>query len=157
METQRSEQWTVPLSEAVFMFVFGVCDAHMYINTTDPHKFLQNTLLQRGYVIKHSLYINTWFVCASVINTDTREPSVWLLYITVIVFTLITIVIHQTLTSATLACFIQPRAVVCVSYAHAVVRCFVPLFSLYFTQSDEKWLELLRNINITECVQERWC
>ncbi len=45
-----------------------------------------------------------------------------ILYVTVNSFTLITIVAHQNLsTSVTLASFIQPRAVVCVSYAHTAV------------------------------------
>ncbi len=37
--------------------------------------------------------------------------------------------------------FIQPRAVVCV-YTHAAVGCFELLFSLYFTQCNERRLEL---------------
>ncbi len=43
-------------------------------------------------------------------------------HVTVIIFTLITIVVHQNLaTSVTLASLIQPRAVVCISCAHTAV------------------------------------
>lgn len=41
-------------------------------------------------------------------------PNARLLFVTVLVFTWITIVIHQNITSATLVCFIQLRGVVCV-------------------------------------------
>ncbi len=171
MKTRRSEGGSKSSVNSQVLCqnkLFGASDTHMY-NTTDPHKLLQNTLLRRASVMKHSLYINfdsnvnilicvqaeiqcfrcaksthTRFVCASII-TDKRAPNAGLLYVAIITFTLITIVIHQNLASATLASFIQPRAVVCVSYAQAAVECSEPLFSLYFTQRDEKWLDLLRN------------
>ncbi len=57
-------------------------------------------------------------------------------HVTVISYSLITIVVHQNLsTSVKLASFIQPRAVVCVSCAHtAVLSCR----SVCITQRDEK-------------------
>ncbi len=180
METQRYEGGSIPSVNSQFLCqnkLFGASDNYMYINTTDPHKLLWNT--RRASVIKNSLYINfdsnvnilncvqaevqcfrcaksahTRFVCASII-TDKRVPNARLLYVTIIVFTLITIVIHQNLVSATLASFIQPRAVVCVSYAHAAVGCFETLFSLYFTQRDEKRIELLRNTIISQNTYKR--
>ncbi len=73
--------------------VFGASDSHMYKNTTDSHKLLQNMLPQRASVIKPSLYIHfdnyvnllncvqveifecahARIVCESEI-TDTHEP-----------------------------------------------------------------------------------
>ncbi len=61
-----------------------------------------------------------WFVYLSIITDTSNVP----------VFTFITVIIYQNFTSVTLLCFIQPRAVVCVSYAHAAVGYFEPPFSL---------------------------
>ncbi len=138
METQQSEGGSIPSVNSQFLCQnkpFGASDNYMYINTTVPHKLLRNT--RRASVIKNSLYINfdsnvnilncvqaevrcfrcaksahTRFVCASII-TDKHVPNARLLYVTIIVFTLITIVIHQNLANATLDSFIQPRAVHC--------------------------------------------
>ncbi len=80
--------------------------------------------------------------------------------VTIIAFTLITLVIHQNLASATLAFFIQPRAVVCVSYAQAAFECSEPLFcSVCISHSamrNGSSCSETQN-NITEHIQERWC
>ncbi len=41
--------------------LFGAFDARMYMNTTDPHKLLQNT---GASIIKHSLYSTMWIYWA---------------------------------------------------------------------------------------------
>ncbi len=109
-----SEQWAV--SEQVIMCVFGASDAHKHhwsSHISPKHTSLVSnrykTLNSDNYVniLNNCVQAETWCYsdqCAESTHTQfvftnyKRVPTVGLVYVTVIIFTLITAVIYQNLT-----------------------------------------------------------